>query len=283
VAKVLLRAVNDGPPEIPDFDQDTELLPHGEGVWRAQVRRHWYVIRGANGGLPAAQATRAMMLEVGDPERLPRSLTLHYLEAPTVGPLDYRVTLERVGRTATAVSLRVTREQTLIALGLGWLGHWQAGGPDWTETPMPDAPTPEQARPFTPGKGAPAMLSNYDLRYALGAPPMSGAERSHIGAWMRTVRPRPLDHVALAAYADALFPAVWPRLTAMAFMPTLDLTLHWRAPIPPGEHPWVLGSFWSDRTAGGVFEESGELWSQDGRLLLQSRQLAILRAPLAQG
>jgi hypothetical protein len=41
----------------------------------------------------------------------------------------------------------------------------------------------------------------------------------------------------------------------------------------------VLAKFWSDRTAGGVFEESGELWSQDGQLLLQSRQLAVLRMP----
>jgi acyl-CoA thioesterase len=277
-----LRAVADGTPDLPDFDRDMELVPLGDGVWRAQVWRHWYALRGANGGLPVAQATRAMMSEVGDPDRLPRSLTLHYLEAPTEGPLDYGVTVERVGRSATAVSLRVTRDDAVIALGLGWLGPWQTGGPDWTETAMPDVPGPEQAERFIPRKGAPRMLANYDLRYALGAAPMSGAERSHIAAWMRTARPRPLDHAALAAYADALFPAVWPRLTEMAFMPTLDLTLHWRAPIPAGEHPWVLGSFWSDRTGGGVFEENGELWSQDGQLLLQSRQLAMLRTPVPQ-
>ena len=263
----------------PDFDRDMALEPIGDGVWRAQVWRHWYVIRGANGGLPAAQATRAMMLAVDDPKRLPRSLTLHYLEAPTEGPLDYHVTIERVGRTATAVSLRVTRDETVVALGLGWLGEWRTDAPDWTELAMPDVLPPEEAPRREPIEGIPPMLVNYDMRLALGAPPMSGAERSLLGAWMRTARPRPLDHAALAAYSDALFPAVWTRLTTGAFMPTLDLTIHWRAPMPPGEHPWVLGKFWSDRVAGGVFEENGELWSEDGELLVQSRQLAVLRVP----
>lgn len=273
------RAVSAATTDLPDFDRDMALSSRGNGVWRGQVWEHWYVVRGANGGLPAAQATRAMMLEVDDPLRLPRSLTLHYLEAPTVGPLDYHVTVERVGRTATAVSLRVMREDAVIALGLGWLGHWREDGPDWTETPMPTVPSPDEAAVRPAGADAPPMLANYELRPALGAPPMSGAERSHVGAWLRTARPRPLDHAALAAYSDALFPAVWTRLTAPAFMPTLDLTLHWRSPIPVGAHPWVLGSFWSERTAGGVFDENGELCSQDGQLLLQSRQLAVLRTP----
>jgi acyl-CoA thioesterase len=263
--------------EPPDFGRDTALEQIGDGVWRGQVVPHWFIITTANGGLPAAQATRAMMMAVEDPERLPRSLTLHYLVAPTEGPLDYHVTVERSGRTATAVSIRVLRDGVLYAQGLGWLGHWRAGGPDWTETEMPQAPAPDSLEPLDPREWPPRVFVNYDLRFCLGAPPTSGADRSLIGAWLRTVRPRPLDHAALAAYSDALFPCVWARLTVPAVMPTLDLTIHWRAPMPAGEHPWVLAKFWSDRTAGGVFEESGELWSQDGTLLLQSRQLAVLR------
>jgi hypothetical protein len=38
----------------------------------------------------------------------------------------------------------------------------------------------------------------------------------------------------------------------------------------------VLARFVSRAAGGGFFEEDGELWSRDGVLLVQSRQLALL-------
>jgi acyl-CoA thioesterase len=35
--------------------------------------------------------------------------------------------------------------------------------------------------------------------------------------------------------------------------------------------------FESRLAAGGLWEEDGEVWSRDGRLLAQSRQLAMIR------
>ena len=46
---------------------------------------------------------------------------------------------------------------------------------------------------------------------------------------------------------------------------------------PAGEHPFVATTFVSRLAAGGVVEADGELWSEDGRLLAQSRQLALIR------
>jgi hypothetical protein len=41
----------------------------------------------------------------------------------------------------------------------------------------------------------------------------------------------------------------------------------------------VLGRFLTRLARGGISEEDGELWSEGGVLLAQSRQLAILRRP----
>ena len=65
----------------------------------------------------------------------------------------------------------------------------------------------------------------------------------HNGAWMRAAEPRPADPVLLAALTDAWIPAAFAHMEQPTFVPTIDLTIHWRAApgVPAGEHPWVLG------------------------------------------
>ena len=63
-------------------------------------------------------------------------------------------------------------------------------------------------------------------------------------------------------------------------VPTIDLTIHFRAPVPlDGAAPddWLLAVFHSHVARHGFVEEDGEIWSRSGRLLAQSRQLAIIR------
>jgi acyl-CoA thioesterase len=86
----------------------------------------------------------------------------------------------------------------------------------------------------------------------------------------------PLDHLAITALSDTMIPAAFSRLGRPAIVPTLDLTIHFRAPLPAAGE-WVLAAYRSGRSAGGAWEEDGELWSRDGTLLAQSRQLALMR------
>ena len=105
-------------------------------------------------------------------------------------------------------------------------------------------------------------------------PVFSGRPRNL--AWLRFDPPRPLDHLALTALSDGWMPAALSKLGRLAGAPTLDLTIHFRAPVANGE--WVLADYRSRFSAGGVWEEDGELWAADGTLLAQSRQLALIRA-----
>ena len=66
------------------------------------------------------------------------------------------------------------------------------------------------------------------------------------------------------------------------FVPTIDLTIHWRAAPGGAARASTRGCSGCSRpasAAGGTWEEDGELWSEDGVLLAQSRQLAIVRNP----
>jgi hypothetical protein len=80
----------------------------------------------------------------------------------------------------------------------------------------------------------------------------------------------------LCAYSDIWWPAAFARVTQPIGVPTLDHTVHLRTGTLPREPEPVFARFRSRLAREGFLEEDGELWSIDGELLAQSRQLALL-------
>jgi acyl-CoA thioesterase len=259
----------------PGLDADTALEPLGDGRWRAEISERWWILQGPYGGYVSAVLTRALIAAVDDPARLPRSLTVHFLAAPAAGPVEVSATVERVGRSATAVSLRMEQDGRPMALALGAAGVWRDGEAEWDDLRMPDVPGPDDC-PAVPDAEVPPFVHNFDVRWVEGGWIGRPGDRAHNVTWVRPRVPMPLDHVAVTALSDTMVPASFSLLGRPAIVPTLDLTIHFRAPLPaPGE--WALAAYDSRLSAGGVWEEDGELWSQDGILLAQSRQLAMMR------
>jgi acyl-CoA thioesterase len=99
------------------------------------------------------------------------------------------------------------------------------------------------------------------------------------GGWIRLPEHRPVDALLAAAITDGWLPPMFGRVHEMVAVPTVDLTIHFRADLP---HPglaadgFVLAAFRSTVAAGGFLEEDGEIWAPDGTLLAQSRQLAVI-------
>jgi acyl-CoA thioesterase len=260
------------------FDQDTALEPAGERRWRARVHERWSVARGPNGGFVGALAARAAELAGGRPLR---SLTTQFLEAPDPGPVDVIAKVEREGGSTSAVSVRIERDGRPTALALATLGAWREGEAEWLDAQMPQAPPPEEALRLDPSRsGVPNFVANFDMRWAIGDPPQSGPSEGVTGGWVRTAVPRAVDAPRIVAFSDCWFPSAYVRLGAVVPAPTLDLTVYVRAPLPPpgmGPEDFVLGVFQTRWGTGGLWEEDGELWSPDGALLAQSRQLALVR------
>jgi acyl-CoA thioesterase len=254
------------------LSDDTQLTPTGEGRWRAEVSPDWGVVRGPFGGYVSALLARAAQ-SAGRPLR---TLSVHFLDAPAAGPAEVVAVVEREGRSSTALSLRLEQEGRPMALALAGCAVWRDGEPEWAEATAPDAPPPEACDPVPWVKGAPGFHQQLDIRWVRGGAPGMPSERARNLAWLRLREGGPLDELAVTALSDGWMPAALSKLGRFAIVPTFDLTIHFRAPLPaPGE--WLLGDYRSSFSAGGAWEEDGELWAQDGTLVAQSRQLAMMR------
>jgi acyl-CoA thioesterase len=264
------------------FDRDTAALPLGAGRFRARIDPGWWVVRGPNGGYVAALLLRALELAVADPARAPRSLTVHYTAPPVEGPAEIETRIERSGRSLTTVSARLWQQDRLLAVAVAAFSRpREVLELSFQEGEMP-AVRPPEACPALPGRIP--IHARYEQRPALGGLPFSGAASAHVGGWIRLAEGRrPTDALLVAAYADAWSPSFFARFDSDARIgrgiPTVDLTVHFRATLPrPEDRPgdYALVSFRSRFADEGFVEEDGEIWSRDGRLLAQSRQLALL-------
>jgi acyl-CoA thioesterase len=254
----------------------TALEPAGDGRWRGTVSKDWWIERGPFGGYLSALMVRAMIDAVGDPGRPPRSFTVHFVDAPGEGPLDVLASVERAGGSSTTLTLRLEQEGRPLALALGACAAWRDGEPEWADVAMPEVAPPEQCPELPHVNGAPGFHRRLGIRWAGGGAIGAPAERARNLAWLRLEPPVAMDHLAVTALSDGWMPAAFSKLGHFAVVPTTDLTIHFRSPLPV-DAEWLLGDYRSHFSAGGAWEEDGELWTPDGRLVAQSRQLAIIR------
>ena len=260
------------------LDEDTALEPAGEdGTWAGDLAAGWETPRGPLGGYVMAIVLRALELRVADPERQPRSVTMHFLRVPQPGKVTIRTAVERTGRSLTSVTGRLEQDGELLGVAMGaYSKPWES--PLLADAPMPEVQGPDGRRPaqeqFRDAE-APAFLQRLTMQHRFGDPPFSRSEHAEVGGWLGLREERPLDSLAVAVLADAWFPAAWPRLSALAPAPTIDLTIHFRVPLPLPDG-LLLARFQSRLVRDGFFDEDGTLWTPDGTLVAQSRQLALL-------
>jgi len=262
------------------FERDTSVVALGDGRYGVHIDRGWFIVRGPNGGYVAALMLRALEEAVGDPSRTPRALTVHFTSPPAEGPAEVHTVRERVGRTVTTATARLSQGGKLRALAVAAFGS-SRGGPSFEPLSMPEVLPPERAEPLPEPLHVIPMRERYESRLAFGALGGRAAE-AVTGGWLRLREaPAAVDAPLVAAYTDAWPPAVFTRLDPgqlLGGVPTVDLTVHFRAPWPatldPSEFSLVV--FRTRMAKDGFLEEDGEVWARDGTLLAQSRQLAVI-------
>lgn len=264
-----------------DFAAETAVRALGDGRFAGEIDPRWDVVRGPNGGYIAAIILRALLAAVDDPARSSRSLTIHYTAPPTDGAITIDTTVERVGRSQTNVSARVEQDDRLIAIALGAFSIPRAG-PELRDLEMPNHPAPESVDTTVAPDFAPPIAHRWERRVTIGSMPMVGTPTdppAELGGWIRLPERQVLGAPAIAAVTDGWLPPLFGRTGLPLFVPTIDLTIHFRATLPlPRATPddFVFARFRTGTVAEGFMEEDGEVWSVDGTLLAQSRQLAAV-------
>lgn len=267
-----------------EYDAAIAVAHRGDGAYSADLDAGWVVGGGVNGGYLLAvigNAIRAHLDEAGHPD--PYTISAYYLAPSRPGPATVRVRTLRGGRGTSTVEATLSQEQdgavvdriTVLAT-YGDLSRMR-GEVRTTATP-PDLPpveecvltseAPPELKAFVP------MLDRFSMYLdpacsgiASGKP--SG--KSFIQGWFKLVDDRPIDPIALLTVVDTLPPTTY-EMGLPGWAPTLELTAHVRGTPAPG----LLRIRHETRNfAGGFFEEDCEVWDSAGRLVAQSRQLAL--------
>jgi acyl-CoA thioesterase len=284
------------------FEQATAVTQVGEGRFRAAIDPGWSTPIAANGGYLAAILVRAIeahgATDAGVSARQLRSLTCHYMRPVRGGPLDVTVEVARAGRRISTVKATAAQNgkdaihalAALAVLDLPAAGQWEPAPPPVGTPPTRDAPLidPDDYRRsgadgwLGPTPTMPPMFRRVRVAPRIGGVPFSNrplpaGEAPETGGWIALPEVRPIDAAFIALCTDVWWPPAFQPLGRPAIAPTIDLTIHVRADIPPQGLPDqpVLGWYRSTAAHGGLMEEDAALFLPDGALLAHARQLAI--------
>lgn len=263
------------------LDAAIHLQPLDEHRYRGTTHPAYMNMVGPFGGTTCAvllQAALQHRLRLGDPI----ALTVNF--ASPVADGDYEVEARPVrtnrstqhwtmaltqgdGVAATATAVFATRRET-------WSAH---------DAPAPDMP-PADALPRAPVQGRLPWVARYDMRFATGdfPTPFDGQEQPHGASrlWVRDDPPRPLDFASLAALCDSFFPRIFIRRRRFTPIGTVSLTTYFhadRARLAAQGERHVLGLARALAYRNGYYDQTAELWSDDGHLLASTHQIVYYR------
>jgi acyl-CoA thioesterase len=256
-----------------DFERDTAVEARGDGIFDCDIRPDWWVVAGPNGGYLGAIVVRALSADAELGARPLRSITLHYIGRPEVGPAEVRVETDRHGRSVSFMRARLVQDGRLMATAAAIFAD-ERDGIDLDQVDTPAVTTPDETLELPDSPDGPPFSHQFDYRPAIGTPTFGGGDEALTGGWLRLRDDRALDAATLVAFTDSWFPAVFTTRAEPLAVPTLELTVHLRGRLPR-QHDWALGRYRTRLARHGFMEEEAEIFSRDGELLAQARQLAI--------
>jgi acyl-CoA thioesterase len=258
------------------FDQETHLQATTPQHFSGQVHSSWNIGTTPNGGYLMAIASSALKhMLPHHPD--PLSVTVHYLR-PSKGDLACAVdtAILRSGQSLSTGRACLSQEGIVRLEVLAAFGALSSEPDIGASISAPKIPPPEQCI----GRSSEAQGVSLDILQRLDirlhpdeAQPGQQQAKGQVSGWIRFRDGREPDPMACLLFADAFPPAVFGLLGLVGWVPTIELTVQVRRRPAPG---WVQVQFSTSDLADGRLIEDGFLWDSQGKLIAQSRQLAML-------
>jgi acyl-CoA thioesterase len=265
-------------PDQHPFDAALQLERVGEGVLRGTTSDLYWNMVGLLGGLVNAILVRAVL---DDPRRAgtPIALTANFCAAMAKGDYEVRTRLQRAGKITQHWSLELHQLGKVCATAS--LVCAQRGS-TWSHRPVqpPAAPAPE-ALERMPAIASSEWLKRFDFRFASGAPepraPGGEPSTARSVVWVRHDPARALDSLMLAMLSDVFIVRIYHVRGYGVPMGTVSLTSYFHvgdAEFGALGSDYVLGVVDSNVFHDSFHDQSCQLWSRDGRLLVSGTQIA---------
>lgn len=265
-----------------DLDQAILLAPAGGHRFAGATSPAYANMVGPFGGTTGAAMLNAVLLHS---ERIgePIALTVNFASPLADGAFEIEARPARTNRSTQHWVIELTQNGEVAATGSAVFAQrretWSA-----VEAEVPtDIPQASELRRM-PGTGFPAWVERYDMRFLPGfAPgPFTGEEQAHSASrfWVRDEPPRPLDFPSLAAICDCFFPRIFIRRRKPAPIGTVTLTTYFHADgamLAEQADRHVFATAKALNFRNGYFDQTAEVWSDDGRMLASTHQMVYFK------
>ena len=233
----------------------------------------WAIGGNPHGGYLMATVAKAAVDAAESPHAL--AVSAHFLRPPRGGPAQVRVEVVKRGRTASTVRATLWQDDKARLDTLITTGKLPETPPSYSSLSMPDLLSPEECRARQETGATIELADHVDVRIDPRTSLSNGDGIPVIRGWMAFRDGTDVDVESLLLAVDIAPPTV-AHLGHRGWAPTVELSCLLRAQPKPG---WLAFEAKASVVADAWFDEESTVWDSTGRVVAQSRQLALVAAP----
>jgi len=235
---------------------------------------------GPFGGITAATLLQSV-LQQQEVKGSPVSLTVNYLGPIKESSITVRSKLVRENRSNQHWTVEalccVETVLTATLVFANRIDSWAS-----TEIAMPKVPHYTELESLST-EFLPPWTHQYDMRFVHGNPMVDADPNIPSSETLHWISDRPerhIDFTSLCAISDSFFPRLFIHTREMVPFGTVTFTVYFHVTqdeLNKLSHTWVLGHARASKFHGSYFDQSGEIWGENGNLLATTSQLSYYK------